>query len=62
MNTVDVLLFEKLDVYRRLIMTFEDANERFWKQLGKTLAAVVKEVVEPTLEETFSRLTSGTTV
>jgi hypothetical protein len=55
MNTVDVLLFEKLDVYRRLTMTFEDAEERFWRQLGKTVGTIVKEVVEPTLEETFSR-------
>ncbi|MGA2591381.1 MAG: hypothetical protein ABSH32_15790 [Bryobacteraceae bacterium] len=55
MNKVDVLLFEKLDVYRRLTMTFEDADERFWKQLGKALGAIVKEVVGPTLEETFSR-------
>jgi hypothetical protein len=55
MNTVGVLLFEKLDVYRRLTMTFKDAEERFWKQLGKTLGTIVKEVVEPALEETFSR-------
>jgi hypothetical protein len=54
MNTIDCLLFDKLDVYRRLTMAFEDADERFWKLLGKTLGLIVKEVVGPELRESFS--------
>ena len=54
MNTVDVLLFEKLDVYQRLSVAFDDTEERFWKQLGKTLGTIIKEVVGPTIEETPS--------
>lgn len=55
MNTVEVLLFEKLDVYRRLSVAFDDTEERFWKHLGKTLGTIIKEVVGPTIEETFSK-------
>lgn len=53
MNTVDVLLIEKLDVYRRMSTAFDDASRRFWKQLGKTLGEILKEAV-PTIEETFT--------
>jgi hypothetical protein len=54
MNTIDGLVFEKLDVYRRLTMAFGDAEERFWNHLGKTLGLIVKEVVGAELRESFS--------
>ena len=54
MNAVDVLLFEKLDIYRRLSRTFDDAEERFWRQLGKTVGVIVKEIGGLALKETFS--------
>jgi hypothetical protein len=54
MNTIDVLLIDKLDVYQRLSTAFEGADERFYRQLGKTLGTIVKDV-DPKLVETFSK-------
>jgi len=51
---IDGLVLEKLDVYRRLTIAFENAEERFWNLLGKTLGLIVKEVVGPELRESFS--------
>jgi hypothetical protein len=59
MNKVDNLLFERLDVYRRLSTAFDDAEERFWKHLGETLGTIVKEVAGPTIQETFSTTDFG---
>lgn len=54
MSKLDAFLFEKADVYDRLRIAFDAATERFWRQLGKTLHALVKEVVGDGCSDTFS--------
>jgi len=53
MKKMDAFLFDNLEVYHRLIMAFEQSEERFWKQLGRTMSAMVKDLVSIPLEESF---------
>src|ERR1700676_4409836 len=53
MNKLDAFLFEKAEVFHRLYTAFEGAEERFWRQLGKELHVIVKDLLGERCIDTF---------